>query len=412
MSPTVFNIVIDAVIRHWEHTCQPIPLEEVALFYIDDGAITGTDAVRLQASLNAIARGFETFGLLMNADKTKFMVMSGGKHTIQLSSTAYSRHITGEGLSYRERAREQVQCIRCGAEVRRASVRQHHQSKTCMKAALTYEPPPPVRDRVSAEIFVVPVNAEPRQYQTSIPRGFMGGAACPVGACPYIVPANKTSKRGEMRRHFRIRHIEDSIIIEEEGQLPQCNRCGLFMKNANSEGHYATIDCVTFAERRARYFRTLRQAEALEVNFSIGGSEIERVSQFRYLGRILDENDDDSHALLRQLARARTKWARIAAVLRSQGVKPRAMGYFYKAVVQAILLYGSETWVVTENLLKQLQSFHARISRYIKGKHIRQNEDGSWFHPPTAEVLEEAGLHTIDEYIRRGRDAVQYFVRL
>ncbi len=50
----------------------------------------------------------------------------------------------------------------------------------------------------------------------------------------------------------------------------------------------------------------------------------------------MDENDDDdNHALQRQLARARTKWGRIAAVLRSQGVNPRAMGYFYKATQQA-----------------------------------------------------------------------------
>jgi hypothetical protein len=71
--------------------------------------------------------------------------------------------------------------------------------------------------------------------------------------------------------------------------------------------------------------------------------------------------------------------------------------------------------VVTDNLLKQLRSFHARIARYITGKYIRQNEDGSWFHPPTAEVLEEAGLHTVpltSMYIRRRRDTVRNFVRL
>jgi len=133
--------------------------------------------------------------------------------------------------------------------------------------------------------------------------------------------------------------------------------------------------------------------------------------QFRYLGRILDETDDDSYALQRQLAWARTKWGRIALVLRSQGVKPRAMGYFYKAVVQTILLYGSETWVVTDFLLKQLHSFHSRVAHYITGRHIRQNADGTWFHPPTDGVLEEAGLPTIDDYIKRQRDTVRNFVR-
>ena len=183
------------------------------------------------------------------------------------------------------------------------------------------------------------------------------------------------------------------------------------MKDANSDRHHNSVECRKFTERRTRYFRAQRQADALEVNFSIGGAEIERVKQFRYLGRILDENDDDNHALQRQLARARTKWGRIASVLRSQGVKPRAMGYFYKAIVQTILLYGLETWVLSDFQLKQLRSFHSRVARYLTGRHIRQNEDGTWFHPPTDGVLEEAGLRTIDEYIRRRRDTVRNFVR-
>jgi len=68
------------------------------------------------------------------------------------------------------------------------------------------------------------------------------------------------------------------------------------------------------------------QIEAEEVTFQIAGVDIERVSSFRYLGRILDEIDDDSHALTRQLARARARWGRIASVLWSEGVNPRAMG--------------------------------------------------------------------------------------
>jgi hypothetical protein len=39
----------------------------------------------------------------------------------------------------------------------------------------------------------------------------------------------------------------------------------------------------------------------------------------------------------------RNKWNRIGRVLRSEGMKPGAMGYFYKAIVQAVLLYGLET---------------------------------------------------------------------
>ena len=123
-----------------------------------------------------------------------------------------------------------------------------------------------------------------------------------------------------------------------------------------------------------------------EVSFTIDGDKIERVAQFRYLGRILDENDDDTHASSRQLARARTKWNRIGRVLRDETQSDGA-------IVQAILLYGSETWVVLDAHLRQFRSFHLRVGRHLTGRHIRLLEEGSWhwFCPPTAEVLEDAG---------------------
>ena len=125
----------------------------------------------------------------------------------------------------------------------------------------------------------------------------------------------------------------------------------------------------------------------------------------------MDEDDNDKHASIRQLARARTKWNRIRRVLRSKGMKPRAMGYFYKAIVQAILLYGLETWVVSDSHLKQFRSFHSRVGRHLTWRHIRQLEDGSWFCPPMVDILEDAGLQTIEEYIRCRGQTFRSFTR-
>ena len=410
MSPTVFNIVVDAVVRHWKHLHNPVEFEELALFYADDGMITGTDQARVQASLDAITSSFATVGLKMNSRKTKFMVMAGGRHRLHMRSAAYRRKQTGEGATYRERMAEKVQCLRCGALVRRSYLKRHQTSGRCITASKTYQPPTPVREQVANEQAITQT-VEPNSYQVSIPRGHPGEVDCPVEGCPFRVRANERSKRGNLRTHFRLRHVRDTICVEEEGQLPRCTKCGIFMRDANSEKHYASVDCRKFALVREKEVRAERQVSALQVTFTVGGEEIERVKQFRYLGRILDEDDDDSFAAGRQLARARAKWRRFGMVLRSEGVNPRAMGYFYKAVVQAVLLYGSETWILTEGLKRQFQSFHSRVARFLTGKHIRPREDGSWHCPPTAGVLEEAGLETVEEYILRRRQTVRGFVR-
>jgi len=174
MSPTIFNIVIDAVIRNWEHVHVPVPLEEVSLFYIDDGAITGTDAGRLQASLDIIASGFESFGLVMNATKTKYMVMSGDKYRVQQSMMAYNRRTTGEGDTFREWNSAKVLCNQCGTEVGRNYLKKHQTTKRCLKDRQTYAPATDERNRVQREKIVVTPRREPEQYTVSIPRGFKG----------------------------------------------------------------------------------------------------------------------------------------------------------------------------------------------------------------------------------------------
>jgi hypothetical protein len=132
------------------------------------------------------------------------------------------------------------------------------------------------------------------------------------------------------------------------------------------------------------------------------------VSKFKYLGRILEETDDDEHAANRQLtSRARARWGRIAKILTIDGASPRVMGYFYKAIIQTVLLYGSESWTLTGRMIgSRLHSFHHRVARYITGRHIKELEDGTYFCPSMKEVLNAAGMETIEVYMDRRRNTV------
>jgi hypothetical protein len=82
----------------------------------------------------------------------------------------------------------------------------------------------------------------------------------------------------------------------------------------------------------------------------------------------------------------------------------KAMASVYRAVVQAVLLYGSESWVTTIAIKKKLEAFHHKCARNITGQHIKENTDGSWTYPPSTKVLETAGLSTIKEYIQKQKE--------
>ena len=104
-------------------------------------------------------------------------------------------------------------------------------------------------------------------------------------------------------------------------------------------------------------------------------------------------------------------WGRVGRILANQTTDPRVRGYFYKAILQAILLYGSESWVISKYKLNQLRSFHHRVARYITGRHIKKRPDGTYECPPTSETLEMAGLYPLETYIERRRQTVWQAVK-
>ena len=46
----------------------------------------------------------------------------------------------------------------------------------------------------------------------------------------------------------------------------------------------------------------------------------------------------------------------------------RVIACFYKDVVQEIIIYGSETWVLTNPMIDRLNTFHHIISRRLTGE--------------------------------------------
>jgi hypothetical protein len=72
---------------------------------------------------------------------------------------------------------------------------------------------------------------------------------------------------------------------------------------------------------------------------------------------------------------------------------------FYKATVQAVLLYGSETWSLSPSSMKRLEGFHIRAVWQMSGKRPEQNVDGSWTYPHSEEVLESVGMKSIAHYV-------------
>ena len=71
------------------------------------------------------------------------------------------------------------------------------------------------------------------------------------------------------------------------------------------------------------------------------------LTSFKYVGRVISATDGNWPAVVRNLARAKSVWRRMLLILSREGVTARVSGFFLKAVIQEVLLFGAETWVVT-----------------------------------------------------------------
>ena len=103
-------------------------------------------------------------------------------------------------------------------------------------------------------------------------------------------------------------------------------------------------------------------AQALEDSFQAYRVELDWVEMFKYLGRLLAFNNNDTQAMGGNLKKARQCWAQISRVLRAENASPQSCRMFYKATVQAILVFGSGTWNLSPLAIKCLEGFHLRAA--------------------------------------------------
>ena len=82
----------------------------------------------------------------------------------------------------------------------------------------------------------------------------------------------------------------------------------------------------------------------------------------------------------------------MARILGKEGSIPWVLGMFSKGVVQAVLIFVSETWVMTPNMGRSLGIFQNVVARRITGKHPKQQLDESWDYPPLETEMEGAAF--------------------
>jgi hypothetical protein len=362
-------------------------------FYINDGLIASRDQVWLQESFKILIGLFERIGLFTNASKTKVRVCTPGQIREAYTDEQYAKY-KSLTRSAADNKRCCVNCEICGTSHAAGSYQSHLESQHNVFRSMVLQ-----RE--------IEVDCPPVIYH-AIKSIAAGTYLCPVPHC-----VGEPSTKWNLRRHFLDRHPMDLVVIPSEGSvpLPQCERCGMQMETGTLyRRHQCTRLCQEGWKRKMKHEAAETARVALVQLFTAYKDKLERVEVFKYLGRLLAYNDNNTQAMRANLRKVRKSWGQVSYVLRAENALPKVCDVFYKATVQAVLLFGSETWKLSPWSLTSLEGFHIQAAHRMAGKMPAWNPDGTWTYPSSKDVLKVVGLRTINHYIGVCRGTIARFI--
>ena len=85
--------------------------------------------------------------------------------------------------------------------------------------------------------------------------------------------------------------------------------------------------------------------------------------------------------VVHNLRKAQKKWEQLSRVMVREGRDSCTPGLFYAVVVQAVLLYGSDMWVMSPLIGKMMGSFQLMVIHRLTGWQPRRRAYGTWSTP-------------------------------
>ena len=101
------------------------------------------------------------------------------------------------------------------------------------------------------------------------------------------------------------------------------------------------------------------------LNLFINGASIERVSQYPYLGTIINEAWDNSQEIKCRIGKARSVFNSMGSIFKNHDLTMDTKMRLLRCYVFSVLFYGAETWTLTKATSAKLEAFELWLYRRI-----------------------------------------------
>ena len=255
-----------------------------AVFYVDNAYFALHDPVFLQMALDIVAELFERVGLETNCLKMQAMVCTLGRIRTQLSIASYRRMRLGFHTS-NDWEVCRVSYHPCGTKMQARSLPCHLATQHGVYQQTV----------VAEELLEQRASVAYRAKQHPD-----GQLMCPVGRC-----LGGTKDGWNTQQHFWDLHPWDTVTVPKEGRsYPRCGHCRMQV-NPWFTGHWKTESCAIGTEQKAQRKAAISSAIVLCCTFKVHGEVLEKVEVFKYLGRLLAQDNNNVQSIPFQIQKAR-----------------------------------------------------------------------------------------------------------
>lgn len=196
--------------------------------------------------------------------------------------------------------------------------------------------------------------------------------------------------------------------VEDSGKWP----CGVCRKGVGSNSIKCT-GCKKWIHKRCSGVKGNRQ-DSLEflcqkcIDGLKGGEEVVRefvletgdkleiVDRFCYLGDMIGKGGGAEEASITRARCAWSKFRELLPLLVGKGASLNLKGKIYKACVQRVLVYGSETWAMKVEDMRRLERTERMMIRWMCGVTLKNSTSSQ-------ELRERLHVDCVTEVVRRGR---------
>jgi hypothetical protein len=137
-------------------------------------------------------------------------------------------------------------------------------------------------------------------------------------------------------------------------------------------------------------------------HLKIKNYKFERVENFKYLGVILSEDNNNQTDLQERIKNANKTYFMLQKFFKNKNISKKLKLRLKNTIIDKMLTHASETWTLTKRDGKQLNIFEKKVYRRILGS-IYDNEKENWRILTNKEIYASVKNPTVIETIRLNR---------